>query len=271
MFLDTRDGVAILGYAGLGKTSAGMEPSEWMSNCLRGRKNLTLEASLSVLAKAMEAELPRHLKGAPTGLAHHVLVVPAFVNGEPRLYTLQLELAQNGTLKRSGFTRHVAKGGRKPPKFGITGSGGLVLFKDRSWMRPLTRIVRAADRRQLAPHLVPKYFAQLNDKVQAADPNVSSRCIVAWRNRKGGVHKGGGSQEYFDGTARDRGGDGMLLPHISNGQDWAALITPFWEAMLENLKQPWPPGDEFPSLEFDTDQMNNELAALPTGPDEKLK
>lgn len=37
MFLDTTDGVAILGYAGLGTTALGTEPADWMSAVLRGR------------------------------------------------------------------------------------------------------------------------------------------------------------------------------------------------------------------------------------------
>ena len=36
MFLETDDGVAILGYAGLGATARGTEPADWMSAVLRG-------------------------------------------------------------------------------------------------------------------------------------------------------------------------------------------------------------------------------------------
>ena len=269
MFLETRDGVAILGYAGLGETSSGMEPSEWMSNCLRGR-NFTLEQSLSVLAKAIESQMPKHLIKFPIGLmAHHAVVAPAFVDNEPRLYMLQLELSPDRTLKRMHFVRHMPNGGRKPPKFALAGSGALMLAKDKNWLRPLTRIVRAADRKQLALHLVPKYFAQLNDKVQAADPYVSSRCIVAWRNRKKGVHKGGGAQEFFAATARENGG--MMIPTIGNGQDIVALVTPIWERMMQNFKALPPGSKELPSFGFDTDEINEALATMPSGPDEVLK
>ena len=44
MFLETTDGVAILGYAGLGATARGTEPSDWMSAVLRGR-NFPLDVS----------------------------------------------------------------------------------------------------------------------------------------------------------------------------------------------------------------------------------
>ena len=35
--LDAADGFALLGYSGLGITALGTEPSDWMSNVLRGR------------------------------------------------------------------------------------------------------------------------------------------------------------------------------------------------------------------------------------------
>jgi hypothetical protein len=271
MFLETKDGVGILGYAGLGETSAGMEPSEWMSNCLRGR-NLTLEQSLSVVAKAMEAQMPKHLLRIPKELvAHHAIIVPAFVNEEPRLYTLQLELSPNRKLKRMQFQRHRPKGGRKPPKFGLAGSGAMMLLKDAAWMRPLTRIVRAADRKQLPLHLVPKYFAQLNEQVHAADPFVGAKCIVAWRNRKKGAHKGGGGHHHLNGTAQDNGGGGGFIPTIGNGTDIIAMIAPLWENMMANVRALPPGTKELPSFDFDMDEVNAKLATMPQGPDEKLK
>jgi hypothetical protein len=50
MFLETADGVAILGYAGLGATALATEPAHWMRAVLRGRV-LPLERSLEVLAR----------------------------------------------------------------------------------------------------------------------------------------------------------------------------------------------------------------------------
>src|SRR5262245_31137533 len=58
MFLETNDGMAILGYAGLGATARGTEPADWMSAVLRGR-NLPLEQPLRILADALKAQFPR--------------------------------------------------------------------------------------------------------------------------------------------------------------------------------------------------------------------
>jgi hypothetical protein len=60
MILETDDGVAILGYAGLGETVLGTEPADWMSAVLRGRR-LSLEHSLQVLADACLKQIPQHV------------------------------------------------------------------------------------------------------------------------------------------------------------------------------------------------------------------
>src|SRR4051812_29706931 len=90
LFLETIDGVAILGYAGLGATARGTEPSDWMSRVLRGR-NWTLEQSLGAIADAMQKELPPHLRFvSPGNVSVHHVIVPAFVGSLPRLYSIDL-------------------------------------------------------------------------------------------------------------------------------------------------------------------------------------
>jgi hypothetical protein len=42
-----------------------------------------------------------------------------------------------------------------------------------------------------------------------------------------------------------------------------AIITPLWERMMQNLKAIPPGSRELPSFEFDPDEINAELAALP--------
>jgi len=91
MFLETTDGVAILGYAGLGATAKGTEPADWMSAVLRGRK-LPLEQALGELAGAMQRQYPSHLIRFPKNVpASHNILIPAFVDAEVRLYTIDLE------------------------------------------------------------------------------------------------------------------------------------------------------------------------------------
>lgn len=87
MNLETTDGVGLLAYAGLGATSQGTQPSEWMSAVLRGRGGLTFEQALGVLSAAANKQLPKHLVRMPGGA--HFIVVPAFVRGVgSRLYSI---------------------------------------------------------------------------------------------------------------------------------------------------------------------------------------
>jgi hypothetical protein len=124
MLLDTTDGVAILGYAGLGATAVGTEPANWMSAVLRGRK-LSLEQSLGVLAEAMKKHLPRHMVRMPRNQRPaHSVIVPAFVGNEARLYTIDLALTADRKEYTFRYTRLKATSGR-PPRLAIGGSGGL--------------------------------------------------------------------------------------------------------------------------------------------------
>lgn len=203
MDLETTDGRATLGYAGLGKTAGGTEPADWMSAVLRGR-NLPLEHSLSVLGEAVKKEIPRQIVRMP-GRAAHSVIVPAFVGEEARLYTIDIEFAPDRKCYRWRCTRHVHTTTRlKPPRLALGGSGATYLLRNRRWIRPLLRVVRAHDRRQVPASVVADELARINDEVARADPLVGPRCIVMWRYRKGCAQGGGGAHQFYNGTARER-------------------------------------------------------------------
>jgi hypothetical protein len=103
MFLGTTDGVAILGYAGLGATALGTEPADWMSAVLRGR-NLPLEQSLGVIAETMKKQFPPHMVRMPAP-AHNV-IIPAIVGNELRLYSIDLAFAPDRKSYAFRYTRH---------------------------------------------------------------------------------------------------------------------------------------------------------------------
>jgi hypothetical protein len=188
MFLETTDGVALLGYAGLGATALGTEPSDWMSNVLRGR-NLPLEQSLGVLAEAMKTQLPRHLARAPANVQPaHQLLVTAFLGDEARYYTIDLALESDRGSPRISYTRWVA-GDSTPipptvaartPRLRHGGSGGLYLSRDKTWARSLLRFVNAHDRGQISSQAVADHLATLNNQVHLGmtDKSVGPRCIV---------------------------------------------------------------------------------------------
>jgi len=276
MFLETTDGVAILGYAGLGATAQGTEPADWMSAVLRGR-NLTLEQSLQVLADAMQRELPRHLIGMPgDGPSAHHVIVPAFLGKEPRLYTIDLVLAPDRRSYRFRYTRHVYKPQEavsSTPWIAMGGSGVPYLLQVKTWKRSLLQVVRANDRGVVSARGVANRLAKLNNDVHLAatdksDNSVGPHCIVAWRFRKNGVHKGGGAHEFYTGEKRDTSSQPSPIPSIANGRDMSAFLEVLAPYMLKQILA-LRAGER--AQELDNDEINAALARLPDKPDEKLR
>jgi hypothetical protein len=269
MFLKTVDGTAILGYAGLGATALGTEPSDWISAVLRG-VNLPLEQSLGVLAEAMKRQLPKHLMKMP-GAGMHVIAATAFLGNEAMFYTIDLACSPDRKHYDFRYTHHGLPGETSAwvgtPRITAGGSGALHLSNDRDWVRNLLPIVRASDRGKVTANAVSDHLARLNNQVylRDKDKSVGPSCIVAWRHREGGIHNGGGGHQFYTGTSRDS--SSPFLPTISNGLDVHALIGVFMPHVskhLEALKA----GADF---DLDKDQLNVVLAQLPDTPDESLR
>jgi hypothetical protein len=243
-----------------------------MSSTLRGR-NLPLERSLAALADAMKRELPRHLLQMPgkNGPVHNI-VAPAFLGNEPRLYTIDMLLSPDRRNYWFRFTRHVVE---KPdlkeprtPRLGVAGSGAAYLTRDKRWIRELLRMVRAHDRGQISSDTLAAHLASLNYEVHRGlpDESVGPSCIVAWRHRKEGVHKGGGGHWSFTGTTRDSGTP--FLPTIVTGTDINAVIELMMLHVAKTFKSMRESGAPY---ELNKDEINAELARLPDKPDEKLR
>lgn len=272
MFLESDDGVAILGYAGLGATAVGTEPTDWMSSVLRGR-NLSLEQSLGVLAEAMKKQLPRHLVQlhGDSGPVHNMFI-PSFVGSESRLYTIDLVFAPDRQSYKFRYTRHVLKtpsGITKTPRFGLAGSGGLYLSRRQKMrVRNLLRVVRAHERKKASPHTVADYLAKLNNQVHRgiSDRSVGPNCIVAWRHRRESVHKGGGGHRFYTSTTANT--NSASLPIIAHGMDINAIVGVMMPHMMKSLEM-IQPGE--PPGALNTDELNAELALLPDEPDQNLR
>ena len=274
MSLETSDGVALLGYAGLGATGSGTEPSDWMSAVLRTR-NFPLELALAALAEAMEKQFPCHMVQMPgAGGPIHNIIVPAFLEGEPRLYTIDLEFAPDRKSHTFRCARQLVGATTKPPRIGLAGSGGIYLLqqKDKKWIRRLLRVVNANDRGQLSPDAVADHLAGLNyevfrrlsDKPVPLDvrDTVGPRCVVAWRHKT----RGGGN-EFYTGTTRDA--NSPCLPTLAGAFDVEALVAlPHVAQMFERSKARLA-GQ--PVEEPTEDEINAELSRLPDKPDENLR
>lgn len=265
LVLDTTDGVAILGYAGLGLTAGDTEPSDWMSRALTGR-NLPMERSLSVLRDAAVARLPEHLDRLNiVGISGHGVLVPSFIDRQHRLYTIMVARRPGDAEYRHVFQRNVIKilpnGTEVTVPIMYAGSGGIFLSQnDRLLKRGLLRLIAAHDSGRISPNAVAREFAKINDEVARHDPTVSDRCVVAWRFREGG-----GGLEFFSGTEIEQQSSLTWIPSIARGMDLTGVIrttVPFTH-IAEFV------GEQ--QREFDVDVLNAELAKLPDGPDDSLK
>jgi hypothetical protein len=271
--VETLDGHALIGYAGLGITALGTEPGDWMSRVLRGRA-LSLEQSLGVLATAIQRELPPHLVRLSTksGLAHFVLAA-AVVNGRPRLYSIELEFSRKRATRRFVFTSHVCPyPGSTPPRVAVAGSGLAHLSGDLASMRIVLKLISAYDRGRIRARAVAKYLASLNHRVHldVSDRSVGSRCIVVWRNHEGAGHREGSGAAFFDGVTADPGT--CAIPTILHGRDINAFIgaiRPYMEARFRRHLA-GERDEDIAERGEDFDQMHRDIAALPASPDEKL-
>jgi hypothetical protein len=272
MNLETTDGLGLLAYAGLGATSRGTQPSEWMSAVLRGRGGLTFEQALGILSAAANKELPKHLASMPGGA--HSIIIPAFVRGVgPRLYSIDNVVDGKTGRHRYRYTslQRTAVPGSPPPRIAVGGTGGIYLAqKDRGWLRALLRLVDAHDRGKVSDYLIADQLARLNYEAYQGvrDGTVGPRCIVVWRRRPDARRPAsGGGHRSYTGIERDRDSHG--IPTIVNGMDVRSLVGVLTNHFLSRSAD----HGLGASMTFDIDEaeLNRQLAKLPDEPDEKLR
>jgi hypothetical protein len=273
MNLETTDGVGLLAYAGLGATSRGTQPSEWMSAVLRGRGGLTFEQALGALAEVATRELPRHLALTPGGT--HFIIVPAFIRGiAPRLYTIDNVVDTKTGQHWYRYTKRerIDVPGARCPRIAVGGTGGIYLARkgDTEWGRALLSLANAHDRGRVSDLLIADRLARLNYEAheEVSDGSVGPRCIVIWRRRPG-LRRSlpAGGHQFYTGIERDRESD--PIPTIANGMDVRAIARVGMKQFLSEVAG-WAPGGQVP-LRLDTAELNRQLSKLPSDPDEKLR
>lgn len=265
-------GTGLLAYAGIGKTARGTEPSDWMSNTLRGIEGLTVEESLSVLVDAANREMPRRLRSVSGGGATHSIVAMGFAAGGPFAYGINTRVDATGdaSFQFIRFARSLEPGA-PPARMLAAGTGGVYFDRqprDR-WKRPLFRLLKANDSGAVSSEAVADYMASINQEVHLGmvaegDNTVGPRCIVAWRARHGSG-KSGGHQNYV-GAIREP--ELPALPSIANGLDLRALMQVHIDMMREQEARY--PGQFAKLNEIDQDELERRVGALPTHPDGRL-
>lgn len=233
------------------------------------QRDVPLHESLSILADAMQRELPRHVRSLASNARRHSVLVPAFYGGETaseaRLYTIDLVYGSKNGNPRFVVVRHDMERTGAPTPVTMTGSGGRTLFslmKERQRKSTLRHLVRACDERRIKPHSVADYLARLNSEVHAIDSSVGPRCLVVWRNRLGGIRRGGGWL-YYNGTNREYAStfESPQPPLVSTG------MGAYYRAMIRDIaRTSGTPMDS--SLE---ERINVDMGLPAVLPEEKLR
>jgi hypothetical protein len=269
MSLETIEEVALLGYAGLGATAKGIEPSDWISNVLRGRTG-KIEDLLGLLGQSMKKQLPAHLVKFPRHLpATHIVIAPAYVDGKLTVYSIGVDVDRKYGNVAQDFKKHARI--VKPnvaTTYGscLTGSGAAVVSAHIGRLAAIRKLAGAHDRGKVQALTVADELAKLNLFVHAntADGTVGPRCIVAWRYNKKGVHQGGGGHQSY--TAEQRDANVPFIPTIGNGMDVRAIVGIHMPDV-----QRWLASGGKEAFVFDEQRIDTELQKLPTGSDEKLR
>lgn len=228
--LTAMDGRGIMAYSGLGSSSKGTEPSEWMRDILIGHPGATVEQSLSLIWNAMKRELPKHL-ALMKGAQIHQLMATAIVNDQVRFYGAALEL-QPG-MKTSGYCSLISADERGvPPRLCFAGSGSFSMPTLSSWDRDLFRTLAAFEAGKVGARNITDRLARINYLTSLRDASVSPESIVVW-SKVGG----GGETLFYAGeeiTEQDR-----PVANIWDGKDLndiiSILIRKFDEGMEDGV------------------------------------
>jgi len=288
MLLDCSDGKAIIGYAGLGATTLGTEPSDWISNVLRGR-NLPLEQCLVILGEAMKKQFPEHMaKMHGPSDPSHIFLISAMLKDKMLHYSIDLAFApskKDNSVRLNCYCDKslMKKNIFRTPRILKTGSGAIYLDKCKTWYRPLINIVKAYDRGKVSSLAVADHLANINYKVHLGikDKSVGPKCIVAWMNNGFNKIKGGNGHQFYTNTKRDS--CTTALPTISLGADIRAIADTLKKQQQELTKDKTigeilrePDMDKLKEMLSnilipDKDELNEKLSRLPDKPDEKLR
>jgi len=128
--------------------------------------------------------------------------------------------------------------------------------------------VKAHERGRVSPGFVADQLAEINHEVsqRIADNSVGPRCIVGWRNRRGGVHRGGGGHQCYTGTIRES--SSPPIPTIGVGMDITALGKVLMANMMKKLEGKTIGHESFNLMD---EEVQAEINRLPDTPDEELR
>lgn len=255
--LGTSNGRVLIGYAGIGATAKGTQPSDWIVALLRGARP-DLAQALSHLARAAERQLPPHLKMMRGG-SSHVMLIAGFEEAAPKVFAI----AQGTAADRTPFALRYeqvfgpprANGKHPTPRIASTGTGTPALWANKkAWMRKILRLISRHESGDVSSEMVATELAGMNFYAhERTDGTVGPNCLVVWRYRNGAVI-GGGAQQAFEGLRKAKDPPIIrkakytpIIPAVDGGYDVGQLVKLTMEStmptLVEAIKTGTPPRD----------------------------
>jgi hypothetical protein len=256
---EATDGLAVIGYAGLGETAAGMQPSQWITNVLRGYK-VPLVDSLNILARAAKESFANRLTDlAWAGNAAHTFLIAAHVKKEPRLYSIDLLSGDNGLIDFR-YTQHVNPRG-VAHRLAAAGSGAPFLQAHPRHARAILRAIRATEDERIRPETAAEQLAMVNAEVSRNVSSVSPGCIVLWRY----MDVGGGAHRTF-GPDEGNGLFGDLIPTVAGGMPVHEILQAVGPMLAEHTRGML----DGKQSEIDEEEMQRLLSRVKGEPDDAI-
>lgn len=253
--ISAADGEALVGYAGLGETVDGVQPSAWLARALRGAtRGATVEQSLTVLHQAsIEHLVPQIGRVFPIS-PFHGFVTSARVNGKPQLYATvhHASTAKGPYVHEARRLVHEIQGrfGQAGLEIALAGSGHKHLLRSSApWKRLLAKVLRACDEGSIGLPTAMAHLAGINAWVAQNSPSVGRGCIVLCSTPRGG-HGAHFIGDQMQPTC-------PCVPYMLNGTDMMPLIDIFQASLPSGLGP----------ATVDREALEAEMARLPTEPD----
>ncbi|MBT8413956.1 MAG: hypothetical protein KJO30_06440 [Boseongicola sp.] len=263
--LELSDGELLVGYAGIGLTPLGSQPSHWIASSFRGTKPAVNDAMYHLRNLALQ-EFPKHLRRVKR-VEHrrHEFIASGFKDGRPVVYILRI-FEMNGEfqalLNIAQMHHRDAKVGTTIP-FVMTGSAvSSIKVLNENTLREVLRYARYYNRSKVSSEVVARCFFQIGSAIynDCKDGSISPNFLVMWQNNKTGRHLGGGGAFEFDRSGTITPLDGSI-PTIAGGMDINAIHKALFP-ILEDL------GNADEAAES---RRNAALASIPTTPDSKFR
>jgi hypothetical protein len=223
--LTATDGWMLVGYAGLGLTIHGTEPSAWLASSLRCMK-LTIERALHYIADAMKIHFAPHLQSIAWCSPVHVFHMVAVTGTGPKTYEFVLERdPASGQVSFHGRVGNIERLRLRKAHVSVFGT------RMTKWeFRDLRRALNARARGRISPATMARAMAVANQQVSQRVSSVGPRSIVVQK-----MKPNGGQHWLFSGVQAER--HVTALPVVAGGVDLQAMLADTNEQLNERASE----------------------------------